>query len=163
MGIPIADIGVVRYHFWMKGITLSASAMFVLVGSSASAAVSTRIASVWAQERAYWQATIRQDDAIYQALWHPAFLGWPCDEKRPVSALPPRVVRDGVNRSYVMDEQAATEKLGLVSTFYHVRERDERQNGKVDFTDYNITHTWVPTQQGWRIISGMCKYPEVAR
>jgi len=146
----------------MQVITLSAAAVLVVSGSVACADVSPQSAAVWAQERAYWRATVELDNATYQSLWHHAFVGWPCDEKAPVSGLPPRIVRDHVKRSYVMDGQNVAEQPGLVSTFYHVREKDEQTNGKVELSDYDITHTWVHTRQGWKIISGMCKYPKVA-
>ena len=125
-------------------------------------APSAQVAAVWEQERAYWRATVRQDDGLYQSLWHPAFVGWPCDEKRPVSGLPPPMSPDAVKRSYVMDQQAVTEAPNLVSTFYHVREMDAAEGGKVEITDYNVTQTWVPTRSGWKIISGMCKHPDHA-
>lgn len=146
----------------MQGIAFYVAAMFLVGGSAACASDSPQSAAVWAQERAYWRATVELDDATYQSLWHHAFVGWPCDEKAPVSGLPPRMVRDDNKRSYVMDGQSVTEQPGLVATFYHVREKDERPDGKINVSDYDITHTWVRTRQGWKIISGMCKYPDAA-
>lgn len=145
----------------MKLFNLFGIAMLALANSPAP---SPQASAVWKQEHAYWQATVDQDNAVYQKLWHPAFVGWPCDEKGPVSGLPPLMAPDAVKRSYVMDEQAAAEAPNLVSTFYHVRERDMLPDGKVEITDYNVTHTWVATPSGWQIISGMCKHPDpVAR
>ncbi|UAK24102.1 nuclear transport factor 2 family protein [Sphingomonas nostoxanthinifaciens] len=144
----------------MKAIALFGSVLLILANK---AAPSPQVAAVWAQERAYWQATVDQDDAVYQSLWHPAFLGWPCDEKMPVSGRPPHMVRDAVKRSYAMRGQVATEAPNLVSTFYHAREKDVMPGGKVAVTDYEVTHTWVPTRAGWKIISGMCKHPVAGR
>lgn len=62
-----------------------------------------------------------------------------------------------------MDRQAATEAPNVVSTFYHVREIDTAPSGKTEVTDYNVTHAWVPTRSGWKILSGMCKHPDPAR
>lgn len=70
---------------------------------------------------------------------------------------------DAIKRSYVMNEQMATEAHNLVSTFYHVRETDLGPSGKAEITDYNITHSWVSTRSGWKIISGMCKHPDTVR
>lgn len=137
---------------------------FMLAGLLATAPGITRPATaletVWTLERAYWEATIQQDDRTYQRLWHPAFVGWPCGEASPVSGPPPHMARDRIRRSYRMDKQRATSAPGLISTFYHVRERDVLPNGKTVIIDFNVTHTWVPTRSGWKIVSGMCKQPE---
>lgn len=49
--------------------------MLALTNSPAS---SIEAAAVWKQEHAYWQAPVNKDNAVYQKLWHPAFLGSPC-------------------------------------------------------------------------------------
>jgi hypothetical protein len=144
----------------MKSGAIPFLALFILANGTKP---SPQAASVWKQERIYWQATVGQNDTAYQSLWHPDFTGWPCDENGPVSGLPPRMSPDGVKRSYVMDKQATAEAPRLVSTFYHVRERDVQPSGKVEISDYDVTHTWVPTPSGWKIISGMCKHPGPAR
>jgi hypothetical protein len=158
--VPIADIQTLRHRSRMKAIALLGIALLILANGPVPSA---RTAAVWEQERAYWQATVQQDDVAYQRLWHPAFVGWPCEEKLPVSGPPPAMSPDAIKRSYVMDMQMATEAPNLVSTFYHVRESDVGPNGETEITDYNVTHTWVPTRAGWKIISGMCKHPDPVR
>jgi hypothetical protein len=117
------------------------------------------VAAVWAAEQRYWTATAAHDDVVYQRLWHPDFLGWPCGEALPVTGKPPPFEKDGIKLSWTMDKRAATSGERLVSTFYHVRETGVHPDGRVEVTDYEITHTWVPTDDGWKIISGMCRHP----
>ena len=143
----------------MKRLAVFGIAVLALANGPAP---SRQVDAVWEQEQAYWQAKVGQDNAVYQNLWHPAFVGWPCGFKEPVSSRPPLMVPDAVKRSYVMDRKAATEAPNLVSVFYHVRETDVLPDGKVEIIDNDITHTWVPTPAGWKIISGMCKQHDQA-
>lgn len=136
-----------------------AVATVVTPGLAHPAGDKSAIETVWTLERTYWEATVAQDDPAYQALWHKDFLGWPCGEESPVTGSPPPMTPDAVKRSYAMDKRAATMASGVVSTFYHVRERDEHPDGRIEIIDYNVTHNWVPTGRGWKILSGMCKSP----
>ncbi len=128
--------------------------------TAAAAGPNSDVEAVWAKERQMWDATMAQDDAAYLSLWRQDFVGWPCGEKRPVHGPPPKFDRDTVRRSYVMDMKDATTVPGLVSTFYHVRQRDQHPDGRTEYFEFNMTHNWVRTRGGWQILSGMCKPPE---
>ena len=141
----------------MKGLLL----LTALAAWPACAAPADDVAAVWKQEEVYWNATAALDDAAYQDLWHRDFRGWPCGEPASVTGAPPPFEKDGVTRTWTMDRKAATAGDRFVSVFYRVRERTAHPDGRVETVVFEVTHTWVPTPAGWKIISGMCRHPAV--
>jgi ketosteroid isomerase-like protein len=117
---------------------------------------------VWAGEVAYWDTLKAFDLDRYASLWHESVVGWPHGQPAPIGKsmfvklaggamevlLPgsgevqlKRIsvhVQGGVGISYLQVHWCATTNAGAEIRF------DER-----------ITHTWLRTHEGWKIIGGM--------
>jgi ketosteroid isomerase-like protein len=117
--------------------------------------------ALWRLERAYWQYVEKNDLVAYSNLWHQDFLGWPS-----VSSTP-------VRKDHITDWITSQTSKGLTFEQGEFKAAELKVTGDVAFACYwisftwtdkegkgashtlRITHAWVRSGKGWRIIGGM--------
>jgi ketosteroid isomerase-like protein len=117
---------------------------------------------IWKLEKAYWEYVKTNDLEKYRALWHDDFVGWPF-----VSAAPVRKdhITDWITsntskglklESYVIVQLALRVTGDVAIDHYRIKLSWAKSDGEVVRTDaMRITHTWIRTNDTWRIIGGM--------
>jgi ketosteroid isomerase-like protein len=118
--------------------------------------------AAWDGELRYWETRAAGKIDEYMALWHEDFTGWPAAEAGPGG-------KDVIRRR--VEREIADTKPGSVSVrieplsargygdtavvFYRARAlRTSRSGARVE-AYWRITHTWMRTPGGWRIVGGM--------
>lgn len=117
--------------------------------------------AVWKLESSYWQYVKAEDLTSYRALWHPNFVGWPS-----VSVAP-------VRKDHITDWITSNTSRGRHLAGYSLKPADTQTTGQLIVVYYwvtfawldlsgarephtlRVTHTWIKTDKGWQIISGM--------
>ena len=142
---------------------LIALAAFLSSGALASEPMSAEQMEVWAGEEAYWKYVADHDVDGFMALWHEQFIGWPCDApatenyedlRAAVAEWFSDVAADGNKtviepEAVIVDEQFAITYLAATTTVSNEAAGAETRSMK-------LVHTWRRTDDGWRIIGGMC-------
>jgi ketosteroid isomerase-like protein len=111
-------------------------------------------------EETYWKNGKAADEAHYMSLWHENFRGWPRDQASPVGmqglgeAVQGKFARKGT-LDYEILSQAVPVTGSIGITQYAVRSRCTKTDGRKDTFDSRITHTWLKTETGWKIIGGL--------
>jgi ketosteroid isomerase-like protein len=114
--------------------------------------------AVWEQEGAYWKFLKADDRKKYLDLWDDRFVGWPRFEDAPIQK--DRIARFMSERK-LLDyklEPLSVRQFGedVVITLYRATIHTIDSNGANDNTRASrLTHTWMKTPNGWRIIGGM--------
>jgi ketosteroid isomerase-like protein len=118
---------------------------------------------VWSGEEAYWQFVNSGDGEGYLALWHEDFVGWPCDSESTKNFGD---LKDAIaNWSENVDEKAQTTTItpeGVVVdsdfaiTYVAATTVWLDEAGREKSQMMKLVHTWKPTDDGWKIIGGMC-------
>lgn len=117
--------------------------------------------AVWKLETNYWEYVKALDLDHYKDLWHGNFVGWPSMDSQParkdhITDWIGLYTAKGEKMQWFSLQQADSQATeNLVVTHYWVTSRwvDKAGNGE-PFTS-RITHTWIKTTTGWKIISGM--------
>lgn len=130
------------------------------IGVSVPAQRSSAEGEVWRLEEKYWQLVQAYDLQGYRALWHEDFVGWPDVEPTPVgkakiSGWLERHKNAGQRLSYELRREAVRQFGDVVVTHYVVNAKWTGRDGKVEADGSRITHTWMKTGDGWKIITGM--------
>ena len=117
--------------------------------------------TVWNLERAYWRYVEQNDLAAYSDLWHKDFLGWPSASSAPV------------RKDHITDWITSQTAKGLAFKTVEFKPAAIQMTGDVAFACYwvtfrwvdkagsgaphtlRVTHTWLRSGKGWRIIGGM--------
>jgi ketosteroid isomerase-like protein len=117
--------------------------------------------AIWKLENSYWEYVKAEDLTSYRALWHPNFVGWPS-----VSAEP-------VRKDHITDWITSNTAKGRHLAGYSLKTADTQTTGQLIVVYYwvtfawldksgarephtlRVTHTWIKTDKGWQIISGM--------
>lgn len=148
---------------WLIGIAL------LVTGASAWAAssVSAQTDEVWAMEERYWEYVEAGDVENYVMLWHDDFVGWPCNTVHPsrkdhIGDWVQEIRDEGIQVSYDLHREA-TEYFGDIGVAHYstpiiYRYPDGRVTGENQLLKF--THTWVTSDSGWQIITGMCALAE---
>ena len=119
--------------------------------------------AVWAGEEAYWKYVANHDVDGFMTLWHERFIGWPCgapatenyeDLRSVVSDWFADVAAAGNKtviepEAVIVDEQFAISYLAATTT-------SSTEAGEADVSSIKLVHTWRRTDDGWKIIGGMC-------
>jgi len=134
------------------------AATALAVGTSAPASpVEATGAAAWAGEARYWSDGERGDFADFIQLFSDRFTGWPCGASLPQAKSDIKGTIKGLQPGTVLDRKSTVVGPGLVITYYRATWRLKGDAGKIETVVNNITHTWVPTAEGWKIIGGMCR------
>jgi hypothetical protein len=131
--------------------------------SRAEAAESAAVAEVWALEDAYWRYVKAGDVEGYVTLWHADFIGWPCDQPRPlrkasVGAWPRKVRDEKIAVVATLRREGAQDFGDVVVVHYAFTNVWTYPDGRVEGAgiERKITHTWMRVGTTWQIIGGMC-------
>lgn len=107
--------------------------------------------AVWQEEETYWRLLHDNQKTAYLALWDDRFVGWPRFESN-------RTGKDGIASSFfapvseykLLPLSVREYGKNVVITFY----RASITRSGVTRTS-RLTHTWMRSKAGWRIIGGM--------
>ncbi len=114
--------------------------------------------AVWAQEEAYWRFVKTQDRPHYYDLWDDGFVGWPRFEPAPVHKDHIGLFMSERKVIEYKLEPLSVKEYGrkVVITIYRSIVRSTDASGSNENTHTaRLTHTWMKTKAGWRIIGGM--------
>jgi len=114
--------------------------------------------AVWEQEETYWRLVKAHNRERYLDLWDDRFVGWPRFESVPIHKdkithfMSERKVLD-----YKLEPFSVREFGGdVVVTLYRLTVHSTDRTGANESTRTGrLTHTWMRTEMGWRIIGGM--------
>src|SRR5215467_2229173 len=130
--------------------------------SNASLKLSPVEQEVWGQEETYWRSLKADDRETYLRLWDERFIGWPryedapADKERIRQEYAPGTTARGNVLDYKLEPVSARSYGNdAVITFYRATVSRGTPNGEVETRTSRLTHTWMRTDQGWRIIGGM--------
>ena len=133
------------------------------LGSPVSAAEGPSVSAVWSLEDNYWRFVKAGDVESYRTLWHEKFIGWPCDQDRPVGkASIGNWVQDirekKVSFNAGLTREGAQDFGNIVVVHYRVTMVSTYPDGRVEGAgqESKITHTWMKVGSTWQIIGGMC-------
>lgn len=119
--------------------------------------------AVWQGEVDYWKHVNARDSAAYLKLWHPDFTGWPCGAGQPADLSGLAKMADQWFADRGKAGQHTTPKVeavvvdeGFAITYLSARTTWADAEGKEQSKLEKFVHTWKATDDGWRIIGGMC-------
>jgi ketosteroid isomerase-like protein len=117
---------------------------------------------VWAQEQTYWQSLKADDSETYLGLWDERFIGWPRYERAPAGKekirqeYAPGTTARGKVLDYKLEPLSVRSYWNdVVITFFRATVTRGKPDGEVETRTSRLTHTWLRTDQGWKIIGGM--------
>ena len=121
--------------------------------------------AVWDEEKTYWSSLKADDHETYLNLWDERFVGWPIVEKSPIHKSNIRQAFDKPRASifarkllnYTLEPMSVREYgPNIVIALYRTIAQSADEHGHDEQTiRWRITHTWMNTADGWRIIGGM--------
>jgi sugar lactone lactonase YvrE/ketosteroid isomerase-like protein len=126
-------------------------------------ALSTEQAAVWQGEVDYWDRVNSRDLEGYLDLWHPDFTGWPCGAAGPadLSGLAEFAEAwfEGMTargQRTVPTAEAVIVKNGFAVTYLSAVTTWTEAGGGPASKREKFVHTWQATDDGWKIVGGMC-------
>ncbi len=122
--------------------------------------MSSQQKEVWQMEETYWRDVKGFDEAPYMTLWRDEFLGWPRDQKTPIGKV---ALGEAVHRKFqrkgTLDYEFLSKAVGVTGdvgiTQYGVKSSFTGTDGQKTSSSSRITHTWLKTDGGWKIVGGM--------
>lgn len=117
---------------------------------------------VWAGEVAYWESLKAFDLERYASLWHESVVGWPHGQPMPIGKSmfvnlaggAMATLRPGSGE--VQLKRLAVHVHGDVGITYLQAHWYATTTAGTDVRfDERITHTWLRTDEGWKIVGGM--------
>ena len=117
--------------------------------------------AVWKLESSYWDDVKALDLDSYRALWHENFVGWPYSSSQPA------------RKDHITDWIKAHTDKGETVAWFELKPADSRATENLVVTEYwltaiwadkaghgepfteRVTHTWIKTEKGWKILGGM--------
>lgn len=117
---------------------------------------------VWGGEVAYWDSLKAFDLERYASLWHESVVGWPHGQPAPIGKSVFVQLASGTMATLrpgsgeVQLNRLAVRVQGDVGiTHLQVHGCATTTAGDDIRFDERITHTWLRTEEGWKIIGGM--------
>jgi ketosteroid isomerase-like protein len=117
---------------------------------------------VWSQEVAYWDYLKAADLDHLLSLWHEDGVGWP-EQPSPLNIAAARPLFAEVLASLQLE--SCTFELRPISvrvynnsvciTHYEAHKRLVTKDGAEIASHTKCTHTWLRTENGWKMIGGM--------
>jgi ketosteroid isomerase-like protein len=115
---------------------------------------------LWSREVAYWEYAKAADLTSYLSLWHEDVVAWPNNQPSPIDKDSLRQIVDRGLASIQfksVDLKPLSVRIygdtGIV--YYEVNSVAITKDGTEIATHERLTHTWLQTQNGWKIIGGM--------
>ncbi len=116
---------------------------------------------VFKLEHDYWKFVQSNDLDSYRNLWHENFVGWPMSSAKPVhkdhiTDWITAQTQQGFHLASSQLDEAASQAFGdVVITHYWITLVWAKDSGTSTQGKSRITHTWLRTAAGWKIIGGM--------
>lgn len=115
---------------------------------------------IWDREAAYLDNVAAGNLAEVQKSWHDEFVGWPSHSPDPVDRERGRrsleELLSGTEITGARIQPRAMRIVGEIAIVHYVAEFEQRgADGKTTPSSMRITHTWLRTPDGWKIIGGM--------
>ena len=147
----------------MRVCTFAAFAAMLLVSAGLVRAQqqSADEKAVWKLEHDYWEYVKALDIEKYLSLWHPDFVGWPFSSAQPqrkdhITDWMKQYTEKGMRlKSYTLEPAASHATGNLVVTYYLLTYHWTDAQGQGEPQIFRVTHTWLRTPEGWKIIGGM--------
>ena len=117
--------------------------------------------AVWKLEHDYWEYVKALDIEKYRSLWHPDFVGWPFSSAQPqrkdhiTDWMKPYTEKGMRLKTYSIEPAASQATENLVVTYYLLTYHWTDAQGHGEPQTFRVTHTWLRTSEGWKIIGGM--------
>jgi len=118
---------------------------------------------VWAGEEAYWRYVNAGKTEDFLVLWHDEFVGWPCDSEVPADLSYLKLnVADWFANVAANEQKTSIEPEGVIVedgfaiTYLSAKTVWIDSTGDEKSMLEKIVHTWKKTDDGWKIIGGMC-------
>ena len=117
--------------------------------------------AVWKLEHTYWESVAALDLATYKSLWHSNFVGWPGINATPVRTSQVTAWIDDYTakglrlHSYSLKPAASQVTGNIVVVHYWLTAVWADKDGAGQPATVRFTHTWINTDKGWQILSGM--------
>lgn len=115
---------------------------------------------LWNREVAYWDYAKAADLTSYLSLWHEDVVAWPNNQPTPINK---DNLREIVDRGFTSIQFKSVDlkplsvhicgDTGIV--YYEIHHVAITKDGTEFVTHERITHTWLKTQDTWKIIGGM--------
>jgi ketosteroid isomerase-like protein len=149
-------------HWPMKIVTVFFTLLVAICAATpARAQQPDNEQAVWKMETTYWEDVKALDLDSYRNLWHENFVGWPYSSSQParkdhITDWIKAYTGKGETLAWFELKPAdsqATENLVVTDYWLTARWADKAGNGEPATT--RVTHTWIRTDKGWKIISGM--------
>jgi ketosteroid isomerase-like protein len=104
---------------------------------------------VWAGEVSYWETLKAFDLDGYTSLWHDSVVGWPHGQPAPIDKS--AFVKLAGGAMEVLRPGSGDVGIAYLQVHWCAMTND---GAEIQF-DERITHTWLRTHEGWKIIGGM--------
>jgi hypothetical protein len=148
---------------WRKAIGRALIALFVALclGTPLFAQQTENEQAVWKLETSYWEIVKALDMDRYKDLWHPNFIGWPSTNSQPVHKdhitdwITAHTQKGEKLQWFALQPGAVQSTDNVVVTDFWVTAFWADASGRGEPSTSRITHTWIKTGSGWRIIGGM--------
>lgn len=116
--------------------------------------------AIWDREAAYLDHLAAGNLAEVQRFWHDRFVGWPSHSLDPVDRETGRrsleELLSGTTFDGVRIRPRAIRIEGGTAIVHYVAEFEKSgRDGETTPTSMRITHTWLRTSDGWKILGGM--------
>jgi len=148
----------------MKVQVAAVSSIFIsIIALADEIQMSPEQLEVWSGEEAYWQFVNSGDGDSYLTLWHEDFVGWPCDSattkdyddlKQSVTNWPKNV--DVQVQTTTITPKGVVVDNGFAITYLLATTVWSDKTGEEKSEMAKLVHTWKHTDDGWKIIGGMC-------
>jgi len=149
-----------------KLIEIAASVFILIPAISAPASAqhaqqSENEKAVWKLETNYWEDVKTLDLENYETLWHDNVIGWPYVNSQParkdhIADWITRYTDKGLRLQWFSINQVDSQSTdNLVVTHFWLTARWVNKDGHGEPATQRITHTWIKSDKGWQIISGM--------
>ncbi len=132
-------------------------------GSAVAQSLTPEQQEVWAGEEAYWAYVGKHDVEGFMTLWHERFIGWPCDASTTENYAELRaVVEDwfadvaAEGNTTKIDAEGVIVDNDFAITYVAATTTGQDEAGAENDVSMKIVHTWRRTDDGWKIIGGMC-------
>ncbi|MHC4093238.1 MAG: YybH family protein [Planctomycetota bacterium] len=115
---------------------------------------------IWARESAYLNHLIAGQLDEVQKFWHEKFIGWPSHAAVPVNRDTGRESLEALLAgialiSVEIRPQAMTIVDDLAVAHYFAVVEQKKDDEEPSRSEFRITHIWLNTLEGWKIVGGM--------
>jgi hypothetical protein len=147
----------VTVGLWVS-VVVAQNSTSTVASSPQAPKLTTAEQAVWEQEETYWRLVKADNRQGYLDLWDDQFVGWPRFEAVPIHK---DKITHFMSERKVLDyklEPFSVRQFGgdVVVTLYRSTVRSTDRTGANESTHAGrLTHTWMKTDKGWRIIGGM--------